>query len=70
MAFPTNPIYKLIEHRLTYVDSDNNSHTETTTLVRKYCGGDRYLDIPFIEGNTDYQEWVEWAKTNTTEAAD
>ena len=70
MAFPNNPIYKLMEYKLSYVDSDGKSHTETTTLVRKYCGGDRYLDIPFIEGNTDYQEWVEWAKTNTTEAAD
>ena len=26
--------------------------------------------IPKSEGNKDYQEWVEWAKTNTTEAAD
>ena len=25
---------------------------------------------PDAEGNIDYQEWVEWAKTNTTEAAD
>ena len=26
--------------------------------------------IPKSEGNIDYQEWVEWAKTNTTETAD
>ena len=26
--------------------------------------------IPRDENNTHYQEWVEWAKTNTTEAAD
>mgnify|MGYP001233271797 CR=1 FL=1 len=26
--------------------------------------------IPFDEGNTDYQEYLEWAKTNTAEAAD
>ena len=26
--------------------------------------------IPFAEGNTDYQEYLEWAKTNTAEAAD
>ena len=26
--------------------------------------------VPLDEDNTDYQEWVEWAKTNTTEAAD
>ena len=27
-------------------------------------------NIPFDEGNTDYQEYLEWAKTNTAEAAD
>ena len=26
--------------------------------------------IPKSEGNTDYQEYLEWAKTNTTEPAD
>ena len=26
--------------------------------------------IPFDEGNTDYQEYLEWAKTNTAEPAD
>ena len=26
--------------------------------------------IPFDESNTDYQEYLEWAKTNTAEAAD
>mgnify|MGYP001807912529 CR=1 FL=1 len=26
--------------------------------------------IPRDEGNIHYQEWVEWAKTNTTEEAD
>jgi len=26
--------------------------------------------IPKDEGNTDYQEYLEWAKTNTAEAAD
>jgi len=26
--------------------------------------------IPFDEENTDYQEYLEWAKTNTAEAAD
>ena len=28
------------------------------------------IDIPFVEANTDYQEYLEWAKTNTAEAAD
>ena len=26
--------------------------------------------IPKSEGNTDYQEYLEWAKTNTIEEAD
>ena len=26
--------------------------------------------IPMDEANTDYQEYLEWAKTNTAEAAD
>ena len=27
-------------------------------------------NIPFDEANTDYQEYLEWAKTNTAEEAD
>ena len=26
--------------------------------------------VPFAQGNRDYQTYLEWAKTNTTEAAD
>jgi len=26
--------------------------------------------VPFDEANTDYQEYLEWAKTNTPEEAD
>ena len=37
---------------------------------RKSCGGGTYLDIPFNEENTDYLEYLEWAKTNTIEEAD
>ena len=29
-----------------------------------------YSFIPTVEDNTDYQEYLEWAKTNTAEAAD
>ena len=32
--------------------------------------GDIISSIPFDEANTDYQEYLEWAKTNTTEPAD
>ena len=59
MAYPTDPIYKLIK-----------DITDTTVAVRKSCGGGVLLDIPFDEENTDYQEYLEWAKTNTAEAAD
>jgi len=29
-----------------------------------------YVSIPLVAENTDYQEYLEWAKTNTAEAAD
>ena len=38
----------------------------TTTILRK----EDNAFIPFDEANTDYQEYLEWAKTNTAEAAD
>ena len=31
---------------------------------------DGKISIPFDPANTDYQEYLEWAKTNTAEAAD
>tara|TARA_A100000172_G_scaffold70857_1_gene51310 strand:+ start:685 stop:867 length:183 start_codon:yes stop_codon:yes gene_type:complete len=60
MAYPTDPIYKLIK----------DPFTDTTVAVRKSCGGDNLIDIPFDEKNTEYQEYLEWAKTNTAEEAD
>ena len=38
--------------------------------IMKLETGKNPVYIPKCEGNTDYQEWVEWAKTNTTEEAD
>jgi len=60
MAYPTNPIYKLQKNPITgIVDSVN----------KKIEGGT--MSIPFVEGNTDYQEYLEWvAEGNTAEAAD
>ena len=26
--------------------------------------------VPFVQANKDYQDYLEWAETNTTEAAD
>jgi len=39
---------------------------ETNLILRKEDG----VFIPLDEGNIDYQEYLEWAKTNTVEAAD
>ena len=36
------------------------------SIIRKEDGA----MIPKDEANTDYQEYLEWAKTNTAEAAD
>jgi len=59
MAYPTNPMYKLVK----------NPVTGTVDQV-KTQNGDVITIIPFDEANTDYQEYLEWAKTNTTEEAD
>ena len=44
-------------------------------FTNQNCGVLRTKDgvtsqIPLDEANTDYQEYLKWAKTNTTEAAD
>ena len=58
MAYPTNPIYKLVK------DIDGN-----TNMVKKQTGNEMTI-IPFDEANSDYQAYLEWAKTNTPEEAD
>ena len=59
MAYPTDPIYKLYKSSV--------SGEITSVFVTK--NGKEY-SIPCDEANTDYQEYLEWAKTNTAEAAD
>ena len=46
----------------------STAHTGETpeTIIRKPDGA----QIPFDPANIDYQEYLEWAKTNTAEAAD
>ena len=56
MAFPSNPIYKLVNDPI------------SGELLNIRTADDRF--IPITEDNTDYQEYFEWAKTNTAEAAD
>ena len=60
MAYPTNPIYKLLK----------DPSTNTQNVVLKNVNGIE-LNIPFVPDNTDYQEYLAWvAEGNTAEAAD
>ena len=60
MAYPTNPIYKLIKDKI----------SNTDTCVKRQDGS-LVTIIPFAEDNTDYQEYLEWvAEGNTADAAD
>ena len=56
MAFPSNPIYKLVNHPI------------SGELLNIRTATDDF--IPIDEDNTDYQKYLEWAKTNTAEDAD
>ena len=49
-----------------------NSDGEVKFVTKNYdlSEGNIVIDIPFDEENTDYQEYLEWAKTNTVVAAD
>jgi hypothetical protein len=52
--------YKLVKDPITGV-INRVEYKDSTNIIRS---------IPFDEANTDYQEYLEWAKTNTAEAAD
>ena len=57
MAFPSNPIYKLV----------NNPISGELSNIR--TSDDRF--IPIAEDNTDYQEYLAWvAEGNTAEEAE
>jgi|TARA_R100000482_G_C5113581_1_gene141830 hypothetical protein len=57
MAFPNDPIYKLVNHPI------------TGELLNIKTADDVF--IPIAEDNTDYQEYLAWvAEGNTAEAAD
>jgi len=60
MAYPTDPIYKLLKNPMTgTVDAVKTQRDIHSTV------------IPFDEDNRDYVEYLEWKeKGNTAEAAD
>ena len=53
---------------LTYklIGKDPRTGEEANVIIRTTDG----TQIPKAVDNTDYQEYLEWAKTNTPEAAD
>ena len=61
MAYPTNPIYKLLK----------DPSTNTTNVVLKNVNGIEW-NIPFVPDNTDYQESLAWKAIdgNEPEAAE
>ena len=60
MAYPTNPIYKLIKDPMIGVVNQVKTQTDNIVTI-----------IPFDESNTDYQDYLAWvAEGNTAEAAD
>ena len=46
-----------------------NSAGKQTTVIRTNADGTKSY-IPFDPANSDYKEYLEWAKSNTAEAAD
>ena len=45
-------------------------NTDGDTIGVFYDENNERVSIPLADDNIDYQEYLEWAKTNTTEAAD
>ena len=64
MAYPTDPIYKLVKDDMT--GEVNTVKTQTGT-TKPYT----LITIPFDEANTDYQDYLLWvADGGVAEAAD
>ena len=64
MAYPTNPIYKLVKSPFTNQVVSVLTQTGDSEPYYVKC-------IPFNESNTDYQEYLAWgAEGNTAEASE
>jgi hypothetical protein len=71
MSFPTDPIYKFYKERVGGKNPDGKIIEPQIIGISKYLGIEgHYIDIPLCNDNTDYQEYLEWAKTNTAEEPD
>tara|TARA_R100001510_G_C7517524_1_gene114460 strand:- start:1 stop:198 length:198 start_codon:yes stop_codon:yes gene_type:complete len=65
MAYPTNPIYKLVT---TASLADSNNQIVTHAQIQE---GNVTMVFPLIEGNRYFDEYKIWCdKGNTAEAAD
>ena len=68
-------MYKKLSQQLLATENGGSKEVRTDCIlkIKDNDGNDivHGMYIPFSEGNTDYQEYLEWvAKGNTAEAAD
>lgn len=55
---------------ISYKFAPLNRENKQDTVIKIDSTKSQKTFIPFNSDNTDYQEYLEWAKTNTTEEAD
>jgi len=67
MAYPTNPIYKLVKDL--FLSDITGEDVIKQVKIKTSSNSERI--IPFDEENTDYKEYLKWvAAGNTADAAD
>ena len=55
---------------ISYKFAPLNRENKQDTVIKIDSTKSQKTFIPFDSDNTDYQQYLEWAKTNTTEEAD